>query len=373
MLKRCLNDAVIVGILPANPCDPVTSKQPQIKDKDPLERDGWPFSHEEIHALCSSSKLTLPNRVFNSIRFFAGPRFSEIACLRWKDLDRNMVPLWRLTIARALKTSTGREGRTKTGAVKMIPVHPQLEKILDYWHEQWHRYMGRNPTNEDLILPVLHGKTRGNTRNCTVANRQFKADCITLGIRPRRQHATRHTYCTRVQGDGADGPSIQWTTHAPKRSGNDPYTRTPWHRVCQEIVKYRAVIDIPELTPNNPDTNILPLKTLDEKRMHSGIEPPTETIHKTTNGSDYNRVASSGSVTSRLVLSDNPKCFGLFTGEAMMHDWIERELLKDPENPPEAAGVLSLDDLARMPREQWPTWIDHAEIDKMIAERRAGN
>ena len=73
---------------------------------------------------------------------------------------------------------------------------------------------------------------------------------------------------------------------------------------------------------------------------------------------------------SRNMYRYSPKITGYYSGEMSMYAALELEELRtieEAENVDE--NIWTLDDFIKTPREQWPTWIDHAEIDQMIAER----
>lgn len=241
VLKSMFGYAVFAGVLTVDPCATLAGRLPMIADKHPTARDGWTFSHDEIMQLCTSETLPIEDRVFNALRFFTGARFGELAALRWHDIDYTTHHLPRITIRRARKTYTGQEGSTKTGAVKFVPLHPRLQVFLRQWFEQWPAVMGREVEASDLVLPCTRGPTKGQMRNEDSANQRFKRNCIAVGIRPRHQHCTRHAFISRTQDDGCDGSLIRWITHAPPDSAFDGYTRVQWSRLCQEILKYRAL------------------------------------------------------------------------------------------------------------------------------------
>ncbi len=163
--RRALDAAVVEELLPANPCAPIHSKLPAVEDKDPNARDGWFFNRVEVWQLITDERVTEERRVVYTIEFLTGCRPGELAVLRWRDWDRTQRPLTRLTITRAVKSVSRKEGRTKTGARKMVPVHPHLEKVLTEWFAAgWKRFIGRAPEADDLVVPNKDGHTRNTNR-----------------------------------------------------------------------------------------------------------------------------------------------------------------------------------------------------------------
>jgi integrase len=241
VLQRALDQAVFDELLAGNPARIARKKLPAKRDKTPGARAGWTFTREEIEALISDPAVKPDRRVRYAILFLTGMRFGEFGALRWRDYDRAMTPLGRLTVARAIKSRSRREEETKTGAVKLVPVHPTLAAILAEWHlGGWPRAFGRAPTADDYVLPSVRGRKKGRPMNESAANRAFKADQLALKMaRARHQHVARHAFISRAQDDGAEGSVLKWVTHAPPTSAFDGYTRAQWTRLCTEVAKLR--------------------------------------------------------------------------------------------------------------------------------------
>lgn len=242
VIQRALDQAVVEELLPQNPArlPPVRKKLPDKADKDPGAREGWTFTRAEIETLLSAEGITPARRVRYAILFLTGMRFGEFAALRWRDWDRTMDPLGRLTVVRAIKSVSRREAGTKTGAKKLVPVHPVLAAVLAEWHlAGWTAAFGRPPLPDDYVLPTVRGRHKGQPSNSSAANRAFKADQVALGMRARHQHVARHAFISLSQDDGGDGSVLKWVTHAPPKSGHDGYTRAQWTRLCAEVAKLR--------------------------------------------------------------------------------------------------------------------------------------
>lgn len=236
-VRRAFTFARFQKLIPTSPCELPKGILPTIEDKDETARDGWEFTHQEIGDFIWDPRVPEPRRVYNALCFLTGMRPGEVVVLRWRDWDRTVEPLTRLSVVRARKSVSGVEGKTKTGARKIAPVLPALEEILSAWHDHgWERFLGRAPTHDDFIIPNKNGARRSIGR----ANRDFGRDTRKLGIREgRHQYVMRHAFITRVQDDGADGTVMKWVTHAPPRSAHDGYSRALWFRLCAEISKLR--------------------------------------------------------------------------------------------------------------------------------------
>lgn len=234
VLRRALDAAVIEELVVANPCHAIRGRLPSIEDKNPLARESWLYPREDVVRLLTDERILPVRRVAYALQFLTGLRIGELAVLRFRDYDPMMKPLGRLTIARAVKSVSGKEAQTKTAAIKRVPVHPTLAVILDEWKARgWAAYMGRAPEAGDLVVPNQHGRPRNTNRH----NRDLGRDCRRIGVTRRHQHAMRHTFISLVQDDGADGSVIRWITHAPPRTAFDGYTRGQWTRLCAELEK----------------------------------------------------------------------------------------------------------------------------------------
>ena len=236
-LRRSFDHAVLHELSTANPCAPLHKHLPEIEDKTPGARDTWFFPRAEVWALMTDDRIPADRRIACAIDFLTGCRPGELSVLRWRDWDRSARSLTRLTLTRALKSVSRKEGHTKTGARKYVPVLPHLERVLTQWFTVgWRLMLGRDPGPDDLIAP----NTVGNRRTINQMNRDFGRDLAKLGLRARHHYCTRHTFITQTQEDGGEREILKWATHAPPKSSYDGYTRAQWSRLCAEVGKLRV-------------------------------------------------------------------------------------------------------------------------------------
>lgn len=242
---RALDGAVEDKLLASNPFRSRMCRRvlPAKERKNPAAAKGWLFAHGEVVLLLADVRVPLDRRVLHALLFLTGMRVGELAVLRFSDWDRTTAPLRKITIAVARKSVSLVEGSTKSGAVKVVPVHPTLQAVLTSWWESgWESLMGRAPTADDYIVPSVRGPKKGQPRNGSAADRRFHKDCKILGLRERHLYCTRHTFITLTQDDGGDGTVLRWITHAPPRTSYDRYLRQNWVRLCAEMVKLRVVL-----------------------------------------------------------------------------------------------------------------------------------
>jgi len=349
-VRRALDEAVLHELLPANPCAPVHGRLPSIEDKSPGDRDGWFFERAEVWALITDPRVPEPRRVAYAVEFLTGCRPGELSALRIRDWDRGQRPLTRLTVSRAIKSVSKTEGRTKTGAKKLVPVHPALERILSAWvAEGWERFIGRAPTAEDLLCPNQNNTPRDTTR----ANRYFGQDLAKLKLRKRHHYCTRHTFISQTQDDGADASIMRWATHAPPTSAYDGYTRGQWSRLCEEIGKLRVGPEegstppppsggeglTPALTPTgsvdranalgNVGESIMGLEVVHLPEGGAGCSEVSPSVDNPGTTADEGQTDedTSGPLTPRLTPAgvDQPHA-----GELGAYAWLERVEATDP-------------------------------------------
>ena len=249
VVQRALDHAIIDELVASNPCKVVRKHLPAVEDKDPTLRHDWIFTRDEIVRLVTDRRIPVVRRMIYALAFLTGARIGEIIALRVRDYDPKQEPLPRITITRAKKSVTKRIGATKTGATKLVPVHPVLRVVLDAWLAVgWAEMIGRAPGPEDLIVP-----TKDNTiRDVSHHNEDLQADCKRLGMPERHQHCMRHTFISLAQDDGGDGAVLRWITHAPPRTAFDGYTRGQWSRLCTELAKLN--ITLPPTSPSDDGT-----------------------------------------------------------------------------------------------------------------------
>jgi hypothetical protein len=90
----------------------------------------------EVARLISDPALPLWRRVAYAGLFLAGPRPGELFVRRWNDLDESWTPLPLLRAFTGWSSKLWKEGPTKTGARKYLPVHPAWRALLSEWRAE---------------------------------------------------------------------------------------------------------------------------------------------------------------------------------------------------------------------------------------------
>jgi integrase len=148
------------------------------------------------------------------------------------------APLARLMIRRSYDKL-----HTKTARRRDMPVHPTLATILNqWWIAGWPAMIQRQPTEEDLLLPMTDGRRtpHGKMRTKNDSYKRLQRDLQLLGFRRRRGHDLRRTMISLAQDDGASREILRDVTHGrSKRDAIDDYTTLQWSTPCAEIAKLR--------------------------------------------------------------------------------------------------------------------------------------
>jgi integrase len=228
-------DAQLEGIIEQTPCILDERQLGPKVDKDPEWRATAVYERDEVVSLISDQRITWDQRIHYGIAFLEGLRHGEVSSLKWRHWDATATPLGRMLVATSYSTEKRKTKGTKTETVRHLPVHPTLAIMLGEWRATgWAQMMGREPTKDDLILPLPpeHQKRRRKERNSSnrdsdYSYKRWQADLATLELRPRRAHDARATFVTLCLDDGADPGVVERLTHPPKsRSSFNLYNPT---------------------------------------------------------------------------------------------------------------------------------------------------
>lgn len=228
-LQALYADAMEDELVTETPCRLRRGRLPRREDKDPEWRDTAVFSREEVELLISHPDLPLDRRVAYGLLAMAGLRWGELAALRWRHYDAEVEPLGRLRVAVSYRGRTKEIARTKTRAVRAVPVHSALAKLLGEWK------LATGAGADDLIIPPT-GRAKSKHRTSQQGLRALLSDLAALGLRERRSHDWRRTMITLAQDGGAIPEVVRQITHA--KAGADvleSYTTRAWETLCGAI------------------------------------------------------------------------------------------------------------------------------------------
>ncbi|HXU21308.1 MAG TPA: site-specific integrase [Verrucomicrobiae bacterium] len=167
---------------------------------------------EEFNRLLE--KLKEPYRTMALVALFLGPRVSEIAALKWSDIDWD-----KATISIARSWVVGEVGDTKTeGSAKPLPMDSDLAIVLKEHRERSKNYQSQwifpNPATGNPFWP---SKIREN---------HLVPAAIAAGIGPVGWHTFRHTYSSLLREHEVDIKVQQaLLRHADIRTTMNIYTQ----------------------------------------------------------------------------------------------------------------------------------------------------
>lgn len=242
ILRGIFQDALKRELIEKTPCILTRRDLGRIHDKHPDFRKNAIFSRDEIHQLISNPEIRNERRVIYALLFFTGGRVGEIAGMRWVDIDWKTEPLPKITLCRSYNRP-----RTKTGVIKEVPMHPELQGILGPFQKIWAAIYDKRPEREDWLVP---SKAKGpwslRIRRHERIYKDFRRDLKTIGLRKRRLHDLRRSFISFCLEDGVNPSILKRFTHLPNQTNMlDVYSSFSWVRVCYEILKLN-------LTPLRP-------------------------------------------------------------------------------------------------------------------------
>ncbi len=245
LVGRALRHAVFEDKLSQDPFATLPKGvRPRAVDADPTKRRGRRLSVVELARLIGCEIAPEDRRVFYALKVLTGGRLGEAVGLRWGDIARD-APLDRLTIAEQWHQRLRARMPTKTDAVREIPVHPELARILAWWHSRWTSWFGREPTAQDLIVPARKHRlvpSVGSSRRQAAVYRDLQVDLKRASIGAHRVHDFRHTFVSLCADAGMAAEVAQRWTHATRASASavELYRMPSWQRQCEEMLKLRV-------------------------------------------------------------------------------------------------------------------------------------
>lgn len=248
---------------------------PEKQDKNATWRETAFFELDQVAALTTDVRLQPHRRVWNTLAFMVGgARTGEIANLRWSDWTESYKGgLGRMHITSSFNTRAQLEKGTKTGAKKLIPVHPHAARLLARWRDGgWREWIGRDPRPQDFIVARPDGRQFGNSHLL----KHFHADLDTLGIARRRQYDNRSTFRSLLIGAGADEFIVNRMTHPSPKQASDYYNRLElqWPRICEAVLLLdHPAWRLPAKTvhASAPPSRAAPVVDLDQMREWRGV------------------------------------------------------------------------------------------------------
>lgn len=207
ILSSPFNAALRLGYIPMNPCRGVEP----LRDDADAEKDV--FTQEQVRALIAAADGDWKGAILTG--FFTGFRLRDVTELRWEAVD--------------FKTGMLRVKTRKTGAVVVLPLHPDLAG----WLREQTRGIGKAP-----IFPDLAGKMGGGKSGLSMKFRRIMASAGVAGriLRQREEnsagrtqsslsfHSLRHSFNSALANAGVAQELRQKLTGHASAAMNAKYT-----------------------------------------------------------------------------------------------------------------------------------------------------
>ncbi len=237
VVRAMFRDALLAELVSTSPCVLTKHQLGENVDKDPTWRMTALYTRDELEMLISDPRIPADRQVLYALEGIGALRHGEAAGLRWKHYDATTPVLGRLIIATSYN-----KGRTKTSRTRYMPVHPTLAAMLAEWKRGgWAEMMGREPTPDDLVVPMPAPTHRGGPRvekgrirSPHNSRDRLEKDLAVLGLRHRRGHDLRRTMISLARTDGARKDILELA-----RAGR-PSTSTPRSRGRPSAPRWRS-------------------------------------------------------------------------------------------------------------------------------------
>ncbi len=224
-------------------------------------------------------------QVWNALAFYTGMRMGEVCGRRWRDWDRNAKPLGCLKVATQYFDQPLKTDEANLERPRQVPVHPELERILDsWWHQGFELTYLRKPTEDDFIVPTQRGTAAGRRpMTKTGARYNWLASCKGSGVKDKTEHAVRHTFLTLARRGGARKDVIERVTHNASGDIVDQYTHWEWDPLCEAVLCFPGLRSGPVLDADL-DASLEPLDLEPIMAPTPGLEPGNGSENETDPG-----------------------------------------------------------------------------------------
>jgi len=168
-----------------------------------------------------------------SLQFFAGMRIGETCGRRWRDWSPAAKPLGSLRVHTQYHDQPLKTAKSGDSKERMVPVHPELEKVLWCWQgEGFEAVYGRPPGPDDFIVPDRRNMA---ARTQSQATKAHKRDAELIGVPNKGSHALRRFMISAARSSGARSDVLEQITHNARGAIIDVYTAWEWPALCEAV------------------------------------------------------------------------------------------------------------------------------------------
>lgn len=198
LMKQIMSDAVLDGLVDANPLDTLRAPKRAASTREALGFD-------EVRDFLAQLEMRPLDAHTMAVRLavLAGLRRGEVCGLEWRDVRGGMIHVTRSVVER-----TGETKGTKSAAgLRAVPILPQLQASLDAWKVQQSAAfasLGIPWGGETPVVASAYG-TRMAAQNLW---RWWNRNRESLGV-DCTLHELRHTFLTMLANSGASLQSLK--------------------------------------------------------------------------------------------------------------------------------------------------------------------
>lgn len=247
ILLEALEDEIVFSIPP--PLSVTRDHLPPAIDKVKGWRERSRFDAAEIAALATCADIPSARLIMYLTYFLTGSRFSEILELRLHHYNREKQPLHSLSVHAA---KAGRH-RGQDRRRREVPVHPDLQKWLDWWiGGEYEILHGRKPGPDDLLFPTISlRRLKRGLQTCShgeIYKQWQRHDLPKAQLRHRKLHDARRTLLSALRNAGVPNDLRRKITHySVEDRVLEGYTVLEWPLLCDAISKVKW--NLPEPAP----------------------------------------------------------------------------------------------------------------------------
>jgi integrase len=221
--------AVLEGAVEINP----VSQTPRDGLPSMGSSGGQTYTRDEALALLMDPRIGWDRRVVYALQLFTGMRIGEACGRRWRDWVPDARPLGSLRVHSQYDDQPLKTAKSGDSKERMVPVHPELEKVLWCWQgEGFEAVYGRPPGPDDFIVP--DPRTMG-ARTQSQVTKAHKRDAELIGVPNKGSHALRRFMISAARSSGARSDVLEQITHNARGAIIDVYTAWEWPALCEAV------------------------------------------------------------------------------------------------------------------------------------------
>ena len=221
--------AVLEGAVEVNPVSQTPSRRAPIDGRGRRSD----LHSDEALALLTDPRIGWDRRVLYALQFFTGMRIGETCGRRWRDWSPDAKPLGSLRVHTQYDDQPLKTAKSGDSKERMVPVHPELEKVLWCWQgEGFEAVYGRPPGPDDFIVPDPRNMA---ARTQSQATKAHKRDAELIGVPNKGSHALRRFMISAARSSGARSDVLEQITHNARGAIIDVYTAWEWPALCEAV------------------------------------------------------------------------------------------------------------------------------------------